>query len=342
MIAKSQAARRIDETGLTPPARRGSGGLPGDMNVSVVVPVYNSESSLPLLVERLEPVLQQAADAFELVLVDDGSSDDSGRVVDELAARHSWVRGIHLMRNYGQHSALLCGIRAAQYETAVTMDDDLQNPPEEIPKLLEGLETGCDVVYGAPSQERHGLWRNLASQMTKIVLQNAMGVEVARQVSAFRAFRTQIRDAFAGYSGTFVNVDVLLTWGAKRFKAVTVRYDTRKLGRSHYTVRMLVTHAANMMTGFSTLPLQLASMTGFFFTLFGLGVLAYVLIRWLIQGSVVQGFPFLASTIAIFSGAQLFALGIIGEYLARIHFRTMDKPPYVIRTTTEGRAPSNS
>ena len=305
------------------------------MNLSVVVPVYNSEASLADLAGRLHPVLQTVASAYELVLVNDGSRDRSWPVIAELAAQHRWIRGIDLMRNFGQHNALLCGIRAARHEVIVTMDDDLQNPPEEIPRLLERLDEGYDVVYGPPLAEQHGLWRDLASQLTKIALQGAMGAATARCVSAFRAFRAKLRDAFADYHGSFVSIDVLLTWGTARFSSVSVRHDPRTTGVSNYTFRKLVTHAFNMMTGFSTMPLQLASLMGFAFTLFGLCVLIYVIGRYLIRGSTVAGFPFLASIIAIFSGAQLFALGIIGEYLARMHFRIMDRPTYTIRQSTD-------
>jgi undecaprenyl-phosphate 4-deoxy-4-formamido-L-arabinose transferase len=239
------------------------------------------------------------------------------------------------MRNYGQHSAILCGIRAARHEIVVTMDDDLQHPPEEIPKLLAELGESCDVVYGTPEHEQHGLARDLASQIAKLVLQGAMGAETARKVSAFRAFRTDLRAAFSSYRGQFVSIDVLLTWATTRFRAVTVRHDPRAQGVSSYTWRKLLIHALNMMTGFSAFPLQLASLVGFTFTLFGLGVLAFVLGRYVVTGVAVQGFTFLASAIAIFSGAQLFALGIIGEYLARVHFRVMDRPPYVVRSDTE-------
>src|SRR5437899_11500037 len=217
----------------------------------------------------------------------------------------------------------------------VTIDDDLQNPPAEIPRLLEKLEQGYDVVYGIPEHERHGILRDLASRMTKLVLQNAMGAEIARNISAFRIFRTQVREAFQQYRGPFVSIDVLLTWGTTRFGALTVRHDSRRVGISGYTMRKLIAHALNMMTGFSVLPLQLASVTGFTFTVFGLLTLAFVISRYLIYGSPVPGFPFLASIIAVFSGAQLFALGIIGEYLARMHFRMMDRPAYTVRSTKQ-------
>jgi len=306
-------------------------GLTSIGSISVVVPVYNGQDTLRELVGRLESALCAVCSRFEVVLVNDGSRDCSWDVICEIAQAHDWVRGIDLMRNYGQHNALLCGIRLAQNDIIVTVDDDLEHPPEEIPKLLDKLAEGFDVVYGTPQKEQHGLWRNLASRLTKLALQSTMGAATARMVSSFRVFRNQVRDAFAQYQGPFVSIDVLLTWGTTRFAAVPVRHEPRGLGASNYTFRKLVTHALNMMTGFSTLPLQFASVIGFFFTFFGFVVLAVVIGRYIVEGGDVPGFAFLASIIAIFSGAQLFALGIIGEYLARMHFRMMDQPPYIVR-----------
>lgn len=303
-------------------------------SLSIVIPVYRGAENLPELTAELAQVLPTLAQHYEAILVDDGSPDNSWLVIRQLARQYPWLRGIGLMRNYGQHNALLCGIRAAQYNLIVTMDDDLQHPPTEIHKLLDKLNEGYDVVYGSPAHEQHGLWRDLASQITKIALQSSMGVDIARSVSAFRAFRTPLRDAFTSYNSPNVTIDVLLTWGTTRFAAVTVPHVERRHGTSNYTFRKLARHAINMITGFSVLPLQFASLTGFLFTLFGLLVLVYVIGRYLIQGTPVEGFPFLASIITIFAGAQLFALGIIGEYLARIHIRMMDRPVYTVRSTT--------
>jgi undecaprenyl-phosphate 4-deoxy-4-formamido-L-arabinose transferase len=303
--------------------------------LSIVVPVYNGALTAGALVTELTRVLPALTPAYEIILVNDGSRDNSWGVLTQLAQDHAHVKSLNLMRNYGQHNALLCGIRAARNAVIVTMDDDLQHPPEEIAKLLARLQEGFDVVYGTPKREQHGLWRDLASQLAKLALQNAMGVETARQVGAFRAFRTEVRKGFDNYQSSFVSIDVLLTWGTTRFAAVPVRHDERRAGVSNYTFRKLVAHAVNMMTGFTVLPLRLASFIGFGFTLFGLAILAYVLIRYAVQGGSVPGFSFIASTIAVFSGAQLFALGIIGEYLARMHYRIMDKPAYVVRQALE-------
>jgi glycosyltransferase involved in cell wall biosynthesis len=305
--------------------------------VSVVIPVYNSEDSLEDLIKRLEQVMQSEGIRHEVILVNDGSRDNSWQIITRLCQDHAAVRGINLMRNYGQHNALLCGLREAKYPVSVTIDDDLQNPPEEIPGLLAELEKGFDVVYGTPTRQQHGLWRNLASSITRLALQSTMGVENARKVSAFRALRTALRQAFGNYRSPSVTLDALLAWGTTRFSSVPVQHNPRQAGASNYTLRMLVQHAMNMMTGFTIIPLQLASLLGFGFAFFGLVVLIYVVGRYLIQGGSVPGFPFLASIIAVFSGVQLFSLGIIGEYLARMHFRLMERPTYVVRESTQSQ-----
>jgi undecaprenyl-phosphate 4-deoxy-4-formamido-L-arabinose transferase len=304
------------------------------INVSVVIPVYRSQDSLCELHHRLAAVLEAQKLSFEILFVEDCGGDNSWEVIQELAEKDERVRGLSMSRNYGQHNALLCGIRESRGNIIVTMDDDLQHPPEEIPKLLAKLGEGFDVVYGPPEQEQHGLLRDLASKITKLALEGSMGAANARKVSALRTFRTRLRDAFCEYRSPTVNIDVLLTWATTSFAVVNVRHEARKYGPSGYTPHKLILHALNMMTGFSTRPLQLASLTGFGFALFGFAILAFVLFQWLLQGSEVPGFVFLASIIAIFSGVQLVSLGIIGEYLARIHFRTMDRLPYVVSKKT--------
>lgn len=299
--------------------------------ISVIVPVYLSQNILPTLYKRIVKSIGEIDPSFELIFIEDCSGDSSWEVIKDISAQDPRICGIRLARNAGQHNALLCGIREAKGEIIVTLDDDLQNPPEEIPKLLRKLKDGFDVVYGTPHIEQHGFLRNIASRITKLVLQTSMGAETASKVSAFRAFRVNLRDAFAAYLGSTVNIDVLLTWGTNRFAAVTVQHAARSEGTSGYTFRKLFNHAFNMVTGFSTFPLQLASLLGFIFGSFGLLILFYVIGRYLIEGTSVPGFPFIASIIAIFSGVQLIALGVFGEYLARMHFRTMERPSYTIR-----------
>ena len=306
--------------------------------VTVLIPVYRGEATLRELHRQLSTALPSLTDSHEIIFVEDCGGDGSWRVIAEIAARDPNVRGILMSRNFGQHNALLAGIRAARHDVIITMDDDLQHPVSEVAAMLAALTPELDVVYGAPMREQHGLLRNMASRLTKLALSEAMGAETARSVSAFRVFRTELRRGFEDYRSPSVSIDVLLTWSTSRFGAIKVVHMPRAIGPSGYTLGKLITHAANLMTGFSTLPLQVASITGFAFLLLGGIVLLGVLINYLIRGDAVPGFASLACMIVIFSGAQLFSLGIIGEYLARMHFRSMDRPVYVVAETAEGSA----
>jgi undecaprenyl-phosphate 4-deoxy-4-formamido-L-arabinose transferase len=302
------------------------------MNLSVVVPVYRGEGLVEPLVERLKAALPHFAESYEVILVNDGSPDGSWQVIECLAEEYpGWVKGIRLMRNYGQHSATLCGVRLARYEVTVTMDQDLQHLPEDIPLLLAELEKGYDVVYGAPKKLPQGLIRNFLTASIKWILASTMGVPSVKNISAYRAFRTHLRAAFENFQSPNMIIDVLLSWGTTRFSSVPVNIAEARA--SNYNFAALVKAALQILVGYSTKPLRLASWIGFAMTLFGLGVFIYVLIIYFALGSL-PGFPFLASIIALFSGAQLFALGIFGEYLARMFDRSMDRPAYVIHQTT--------
>jgi len=298
-------------------------------NISVVIPVYNSELILPELVKRLTKSLQDICSNFEILLINDGSRDGSWDSIQKITNENKQVSGVNLRRNYGQHNALLCGIRLAQYDVIVTMDDDLQHPPEEIHKLVQKLNEGYDVVYGIPAELVHSTWRNFSSRFTKRFLGKILGVKGIKYISAFRAFRTEIRTAFDQFDSPNVIIDALLRWGTEKFGTVEVNEQTRKIGHSNYDLFKLAKFTMLVLTGFSTIPLRFASLIGFILTLFGITVLLFVMIKGYLDGSL-PGFPFLAAIISIFSGAQLFGLGIFGEYLARVFNRSMRVPTYVI------------
>jgi undecaprenyl-phosphate 4-deoxy-4-formamido-L-arabinose transferase len=304
------------------------------MNISVVIPVYNGAKTIEALVQRLGQVLPTVAEAFEVILVNDGSPDHSWEIIIALSKQYPWVRGVNLMRNCGQHNALLCGIRAACYEITITMDDDLQHPPEEIPKLLTRMQENFDVVYGVPRRYQHIWWRTLFAALTKRAVAWVMRIPSVQDIGSYRAFRTKIRQAFEHFRGSDVLIDVLLSWGTNRFASVTVEEDSRMAGKSNYNFAKLVRVSLLVLTSYTTAPLRFASIMGFLFTIFGGLVFLYVIITYLLDGSI-PGFPFLASTITIFSGVQLFALGIFGEYLARVFNRTGGRPPYTIDTFTD-------
>ena len=297
------------------------------MNLSVVVPVYRGEKFVEPLVERLSKALPAFAEKYEIILVNDGSPDGSWDVIEQLAKEYKWVRGVRLMRNYGQDNATLCGVRLASYEVIVTMDQDLQHPPEAIPVLLAELEKGFDVVFGAPNKLPQGVIRNFLTAGIKNTLASVMNVPSVKNLSAFRVFRTHLRSAFENFQSPSTILDVLLSWGTTRFTFVKV--DIAEACDSNYNFTALVELTLLILIGYSTKPLRLASWIGFIMTLFGIGVFVYVMVVYFTAGSL-PGFPFLASIIALFSGAQLFALGIFGEYLARMFDRSMDRPAYII------------
>lgn len=303
--------------------------------LSLVVPVYNSAQQIPGLVTRATTVLTNIVDKFEIILVNDGSKDESWSVIEKTAKHNTHVRGVNLGRNSGQHNALLCGIRMARFAVCVTMDDDLQFVPEEIPLLLQKLDEGYDVVYGSPRQRHHGLLRNLASQTIKLALKALIGGEIATYISPFRAFKTKLRAAFADAHGQFTLIDALLSWGTSKFAYVLVSHAEREIGQSNYTLAKLVLFAINMITGFTTIPLRISTVNGLLCVTLGIVLLLYVLVCYISNGGSVPGFPFLASVTIIFSGAQLFALGIIGEYLGRIFEKDMRRPSYVVESVVE-------
>lgn len=306
-----------------------------DPAISILVPVYRAEATLEALHSRIVAVMTAHGQDFECIFVEDGGGDRSWEIISELCCKDGRVRGFKMARNFGQHNALLAAIRMARGQVLVTLDDDLQDPPEEIPKLLASLEQGHDVVYGVPETEQHGFFRDLASQTTKLVLRRAVGADFVGKVSAFRAFRASLRDAFQHYESVSPNIDVLLAWGTARYASVIVGHEPRKIGNSGYTPRKLLTHAFNMITGFTTLPLQLASLVGFVFGTFGFLLLTYVLTRYFIDGYEVRGFTFLSSLLSILFGVNMFLLGVFGEYLGRVHLMTMGRSSYLISKRAE-------
>jgi undecaprenyl-phosphate 4-deoxy-4-formamido-L-arabinose transferase len=301
--------------------------------VSVVIPCYRSRETLPPLVSRLVAVLRDLAPAHEVILVIDGSPDDTAQVARRLAASigRSVVRVIELRRNYGQHNALLAGVAAARFDVVVTMDDDLQHRPEQIPALVAPLrDASVDLVYGVPVEEEHGWLRSQASRSVKSALSMA-GVPNAQDVSAFRAFRSDLREAFSHVSDPFVSLDVVLSWATTSVRRVPVQMDRRETGRSGYTLRGLVGHALNMATGYSVLPLRLVTWLGLVVSAFGLVAFAAVVyLNW--TGRIqVAGFTTVVAMLGLLSGTMMLCLGVIGEYLGRLHVRSMQRPAYLVR-----------
>ncbi len=305
------------------------------VELSVVIPVYSSEATLPALVERLHKTLIGMGRRYEIVFVDDGSKDDTWSVLSQLQTRHpDTITAIQLMRNFGQHNALMCGLRHARGELVVTMDDDLQNPPEEIPLLVKAIEDGSfDLVYGKYHRKQHGRWRNLGSAVVNIFYRLVFRLEVT--VTSFRVVRLPLVQSILSYDLNFTFLDGLLAWNTQRIGETPVRHDPRQDGRSGYSLRRLVLLAMNLFANFSLLPLQAVSMLGFLFSLVGFLLGGYYLVMYFLDKLVVPGYASTIVAILILGGTQLLALGVIGEYLGRLHLNMNRKPQYTVRETLE-------
>ena len=298
----------------------------------MVIPCYRSGATLPELVRRLGAALPTAVDAYEIILVVDGSPDDTPAVASELqAADPEHVRVVLLRRNYGQHNALLAGIARASNEVIVTMDDDLQHRPETIAELIAPLEDPLvDLVYGVAAQEEHGFWRSLASRTLKASLA-MVKIPSANDVSAFRAFRAELRDGFAHVNDPYTSIDVLLSWTTTAVRRVTVSMDMRTTGTSGYTFPTLMRTAWNMVIGYGVAPLRLVTYLGLATSFVGFVLLVVTLVRY-VRGEIeVAGFTTLASMLALIAGVLMLGLGVLGEYMGRLTIRSMERPAYVVR-----------
>ncbi|MEO5974513.1 MAG: glycosyltransferase [Ilumatobacteraceae bacterium] len=307
-----------------------------NVGVSVVVPIYCAANRLASLVQRINSELEGFRD-FEILLIDDGSTDSSWLEITKLAHENSSVVGVRLGRNSGQHAALLAGIRTAKHGVVVTIDDDLQNPPSEIMKLLDALTADVDVVYGFSADIRQSIWRRILSKGSRRFLSSALGFKSSIEMSSFRAFRTDLRDSFSQPIGPSVSIDALLTWSTSRFATVEVEHHERMEGKSNYNLRKLIKFMMDTTTSYSALPLRFASLIGSFVMVIGFLLLNWIVGRRIVTGNSVPGFPLLASAITIFSGTQLLMLGVLGEYIGKIHFRSMNKPSYTITQSTDER-----
>ena len=299
---------------------------------SIVIPVYLAEDTIRDLIQDLAKTLPGLFPKFEVICVVDGSPDRSWEIIANLGKKYKWLKGVKLMRNFGQQNATLCGVRLARYEYTATMDDDLQHPVDQLPLLVNKLRNGFDVVYGCPQKPPTGFLRNIVTNFTKRALVFVTQNRMPKDISAFMVFRTSLREAFKDFRSSDAMLDVLLSWGTSKFTSVKVNIQERKIGKSNYNLAKLIRTALVILTGFSTIPLRISSLIGFIMTIVGLLILIYVIIIYFSEGSV-PGFSFLASLIAIFSGAQLFGLGMLGEYMARVFNRSMDRPVYVIEET---------
>jgi len=311
---------------------------PRARDLSIVIPVFNEEGNLEELHQRLSKVIKSLGKTYEIILVDDGSRDKSFEVMKNLSQRDENVVSVQFTRNFGQHPAIAAGLTQAFGNVVVIMDADLQNPPEEIPKLLSGIEQGYDLVFGVRKQRKDNPVRRIGSFFADLILKALLGPQ--GNVSAFLAVRRPFVEAFNSCPERNKFFTAMFTWLGAKSTNVEVEHSARFAGKTHYSIRKLAQLLISMTVSFSEYPLRLTSWIGFVVSLIGLALTAKVIIQWLFLQVAVQGYASTFAAIVFFGGVQLLFLGVIGEYLARVHIESRRRPDYLIRTVL-GRGGKN-
>jgi undecaprenyl-phosphate 4-deoxy-4-formamido-L-arabinose transferase len=308
-----------------------------EVAVSVVIPIYNEVATLDVLNERLVKTLESTHRSFEIWYVDDGSTDGSLERLRHLADADPRVGVVELARNFGQHAALLAGFSTARGAVVVTLDGDLQNPPEEIPRLLAEIDQGHDVV-GGWRRKRHDHWfRRLASQMTNRVTSIAVGVPMRDYGCMLRAYRRDVIEQLIEYDERALFIPALANSLARRAVEIEVDHAEREHGVSRYHLLKLMRLGFDLLTGFSLLPIQLVSIFGVFVGLGGFGFGLFLFARRLIVGPENEGVFTLFAILFSVLGVLILAVGIVGEYIGRIYLEVRRRPTFRIRAIHRSR-----
>lgn len=306
------------------------------MDLSVVIPAYRSQLSLPELLERLLRVLDTTGLSYEIVLVDDGSPDATWEVLCAHQRRFpDRIRLVQLMRNFGQHNALMCGLREARGRLVATMDDDLQHRPEDLPRLLARQAEGdYDLVYGGYRIRRHNFVRNMVTIPVLLFYQHVFRSRIAP--TSFRVMRRELVESILHYRHAFTVVDGLLAWNTNRIGRVYIEHCRRSKGRSTYSLSKLVLLAFDLFTNFSIAPLRWLAWIGVLLLALGLGAGLWFGGQWAVDGaapaeSVRLSVANLWAAVGVLLGVQLLAFGLLGEYVGRVLLNVNGKPQYVVR-----------
>ena len=306
-------------------------------DVSVVVPVYGGSAALSELCSRLAATMVQAELSYEVLLVDDRGQSEAWGVIRAIADRDPHVIGLRLGRNFGQHAATVCGIAHARGEWIVTMDDDLEHPPEAIPALLAAGDEDHPLVYGVFEHRTHAAYRNWSSELMRRTLKRAFP-DLNEDYCSFRAIHAPLAKQLDRFGLNRPYIDGMLSWLTASASTVTVPHQQRQHGKSTYTLRKLVSHAVNIFVTFSTLPLRIATYSGA--TLAGLSFLYLLYVIYgRLSGSITNpGYASLMSVVLFACGIQLLILGVVGEYIGRLMGATFRRPVYAIDQVVGGHA----
>jgi undecaprenyl-phosphate 4-deoxy-4-formamido-L-arabinose transferase len=317
---------------VTAAANTPTGSVPA---VSVVIPVFNEERSLVDLHHRLSRTLKEVGQAYEIVFVDDGSTDGSFEALRALHEQDSAVRVVRFNRNYGQHAAVFAGMQRARGEVVVTLDADLQDPPEDIPLLLERAAAGVDVVGGWRVDRQHRWFRRLTSWTMNRITSVVVGVSMQDYGCMLRAYRRPVVDRIVNCQEVSSFIPVLAVLFAGSTADVPVGHAPRREGKSRYGLFRYLRLGFDLLTGFSLVPIQFVSLSGIVVSAFGLAFAIFLGLRRLVIGPEVEGVFTLFAVLFMFVGLQILALGLIGEYVGRIYQEVRRRPRYVVREVLE-------
>lgn len=304
-----------------------------DKDVSIVVPVYGGSAALPELCQRLGKTMHAAGLDYEVILVDDRGGADAWSVIRSVATQHPQVRGLRLGRNFGQHAATICGIAHARGKWVVTMDDDLEHPPEAIPTMLAAGDDDHPLVYGVFGKRTHAAYRNLSSELMRRVLKRAFP-DLNEDYCSFRAIHAPLARQLDRFGFNRPYIDGMLSWLTSSTRSVSVSHEQRQHGESTYTMRKLLSHAANIFVTFSHLPLRIATFGGAALAAISFLYLLYVIYGRLTGSITDPGYASLMSVVLFACGIQLLILGVVGEYVGRLMGATFRRPVYVVDCDT--------
>jgi undecaprenyl-phosphate 4-deoxy-4-formamido-L-arabinose transferase len=306
--------------------------MANNVQVAVVVPVYNEEQTLSVLLARLMPVMQGLGKSFEIIFIDDGSSDNSLTLLKEFT-KHEQVKVVELTRNYGQHAAIMAGFLISSADIVITMDADLQNPPEEIPRLIKVMEEGSYDVVGTIRQGRQdSFFRILPSKIINIVARKITGVRMHDWGCMLRAYRHAVVERMIQCHEHATFIPALATVFGKRITEIEVSHEERFGGKSNYPLRKLINLQFDLVASFSDFPIKLIMYGGIILSLLGVCFGIVLVIARLAYGAVwaAEGVFTLFAILFVFVGLQFFALGVLGEYIGRIYGEVRKRPEYVI------------